>query len=124
MTAQILCGRLGYSTLSSASSFEVAVAGGEPVSSQTILLATGVRSRTQLAEEAGLKTKRGGIVTDSSMRTSVAEIFAVGEITFAMNEAAGSRQKVEHWGDALNHGRVAGTALAGSEAVWKEAPGF
>ena len=124
MTAQILCGRLGYSTLSSASSFEVAVAGGEPVSSQTILLATGVRSRTQLAEEAGLKTKRGGIVTDSSMRTSVAEIFAVGEITFAMNEAAGSRQKVEHWGDAHNHGRVAGTALAGSEAVWKEAPGF
>jgi NADPH-dependent 2,4-dienoyl-CoA reductase/sulfur reductase-like enzyme len=124
MSAQILCGRLGYSTRSRASSFEVAVAGGEPVSSQTILLATGVRSRTQLAEEAGLKTKRGGTVTDSSMRTSVAEIFAVGEITFAMNEAAGSRQKVEHWGDALNHGRVAGTVLAGSEAIWKQVPGF
>ena len=104
--------------------FEVAVTGGEPVSSQTILLATGVRSRTQLAEEAGLEMKSGGIVTDSSMRTSVSEIFAVGDIAFAMNEAAGSRQKVEHWGDALNHGRVAGTVLAGSEAVWKEAPGF
>jgi NADPH-dependent 2,4-dienoyl-CoA reductase/sulfur reductase-like enzyme len=58
------------------------------------------------------------------MRTSVSEIFAVRDITLAMNEAAGSRQKVEYWGDALNHGRVAGTALAGSEAVWKEAPGF
>ena len=104
--------------------FEVAVASGEPVSGQTVLLAAGVRPRTQLAEEAGLEMERGGIVTDSSMRTSAPGILAVGDIAFAMNESAGSRQKVEHWGDALEHGRVAGTVLAGGEAVWKEAPGF
>jgi NAD(P)H-nitrite reductase large subunit len=104
--------------------FEVAVASGEPVSGQTVLLAAGVRPRTQLAEEAGLEMERGGVVTDSSMRTSAPGIFAVGDIAFAMNEAAGSRQKVEHWGDALEHGRVAGTVLAGGEAIWKEAPGF
>ena len=104
--------------------FEVAVAGGEPVSGQTVLLAAGVRPRIRLAEEAGLEMERGGVVTDSSMRTSAPGIFAVGDIAFAMNESAGSRQKVEHWGDALEHGRVAGTVLAGGEAVWKEAPGF
>lgn len=104
--------------------FEVAVASGEPVSGQTVLLAAGVRPRTRLAEEAGLEMKRGGVVTDSSMRTSAPGIFAVGDIAFAMNEAAGSRQKVEHWGDAIEHGRVAGTVLAGGEAVWREAPGF
>ena len=104
--------------------FEVAVASGEPVSGQTVLLAAGVRPRTRLAEEAGLEMKRGGVVTDSSMRTSAPGIFAVGDIAFAMNEAAGSRQKVEHWGEAIEHGRVAGTVLAGGEAVWREAPGF
>ncbi|HEY6691047.1 MAG TPA: FAD-dependent oxidoreductase [Rubrobacter sp.] len=104
--------------------FEVTVASGEPVSGQTVLLAAGVRPRTRLAEEAGLEMKRGGVVTDSSMRTSAPGIFAVGDIAFAMNEAAGSRQKVEHWGDAIEHGRVAGTVLAGGEAVWREAPGF
>jgi 3-phenylpropionate/trans-cinnamate dioxygenase ferredoxin reductase component len=104
--------------------FEVAVASGEPVSGQTVLLAAGVRPRTRLAEEAGLEMKRGGVITDSSMRTSAPGIFAVGDIAFAMNEAAGSRQKVEHWGDALEHGRVAGTVLVGGEAVWREAPGF
>ena len=104
--------------------FEVAVAGGEPVSGQTVLLAAGVKPRTRLAEEAGLEMEKGGVVTDSSMRTSAPGIFAVGDIAFAMNEAAGSRQKVEHWGDALEHGRVAGTVLAGGEAIWKEAPGF
>ena len=104
--------------------FEVAVAGGDSILGQTVLLAAGVRPRTRLAEEAGLEIEKGGVVTDSSMRTSAPGIFAVGDIAFATNKAAGSRQKVEHWGDALNHGRVAGTVLAGSEAVWKEAPGF
>ena len=104
--------------------FEVAVASGEPVSGQTVLLAAGVRPRTRLAEEAGLEMKRGGVITDSSMRTSAPGIFAVGDIAFAMNESAGSRQKVEHWGDALELGRVAGAVLAGGEAVWREAPGF
>ena len=104
--------------------FEVAVSDGDSIVGQTILLATGVRPRIKLAEDAGLETEEGGIVTDSSMRTSAPRIFAVGDIAFAMNEAAGSHQKVEHWGDALNHGRVAGTVLAGGEAAWKEAPGF
>ena len=104
--------------------FEVAVADRDSIRGQTVLLAAGVRPRTRLAEETGLEMERGGIVTDSSMRTSAPGIFAVGDIAFAMNEAAGSRQKVEHWGDALNHGRIAGTVLAGGEAVWQEAPGF
>ena len=105
------------------SGFEV-VASGESVSGETVLLAAGVRPRIRLAEEAGLEIERGGVVTDSSMRTSAPGIFAVGDITFAMNEAAGGRQKVEHWGDALEHGRIAGTVLAGGEAVWTMAPGF
>lgn len=104
--------------------FEVVVEGGENVSTETVLFGTGVRPRTGLAEAAGLEIEDGGVVTDSSMRTSAPGIFAVGDIVFAMNEAAGSRQKVEHWGDALNHGRVAGTVLAGGEADWREAPGF
>jgi 3-phenylpropionate/trans-cinnamate dioxygenase ferredoxin reductase component len=104
--------------------FEVAAAGGDSILGQTVLLAAGVTPRTRLAEDAGLEIERGGVVTDSSMRTSATAIFAVGDIAFAMNEAAGSRQKVEHWGDALNHGRIAGTVLAGGEAAWREAPGF
>lgn len=104
--------------------FEVIVGGGENFFAETVLFGTGVKPRTEIAEAAGLEIERDGVVTDSSMRTSAPGIFAVGDIVFAMNEAAGSRQKVEHWGDALNHGRVAGTVLAGGEATWREAPGF
>jgi len=104
--------------------FKVAVAGGASIFGRTVLLAAGVRPRTGLAEEADLEMGNDGVVTDSSMRTSAPGILAVGDIAFAMNEAAGICQKVEHWGDALNHGRVAGTVLAGGEAAWSEAPGF
>jgi 3-phenylpropionate/trans-cinnamate dioxygenase ferredoxin reductase subunit len=104
--------------------FELLVEGGEAITTETILFGTGVRARTRLAEEAGLEIEEGAVVTDSSMRTSAPGILAVGDIAFAMNESAGSRQKVEHWGDALNHGQIAGTVLAGGEAAWRDAPGF
>lgn len=104
-------------------SFELAGEGGEIINAETILLATSVAPRTQLAEEAGLEVTEG-VVADSSMRTSAPGIFAVGDIAYAMNEAAGRHQKVEHWGDALNHGQIAGTVLAGGEAVWDMPPGF
>lgn len=104
--------------------FEVAVEGGNSISTETILFGAGVSPRTRLAEEAGLEMIEGGVVTDSSMRTSAPGIFAVGDIAYAYNEAAGGYQRVEHWGDALNHGSIAGAVLAGGEAVWDMAPGF
>jgi 3-phenylpropionate/trans-cinnamate dioxygenase ferredoxin reductase subunit len=106
------------------SGFEIGIEGGETISTETVLFGTGVTPRTRLAEEAGLEIAEGGIVTDSSMRTSAPGIFAVGDIAYAYNEAAGGHQKVEHWGDALNHGQIAGAVLAGGEAVWDMAPGF
>ena len=105
--------------------YEVGIKGGNGVSAETVLFGTGVRPRTEIAEKAGLEIVDGsGIVSDSSMRTSAPGVFAVGDISFAYNEAAGRRLHVEHWGEALNHGKVAGTVIAGGEAVWSVAPGF
>jgi 3-phenylpropionate/trans-cinnamate dioxygenase ferredoxin reductase subunit len=96
---------------------------GETVETGTVLFATGVRPRIRLAAEAGLEVDHG-IITDSSMRTSAPGILAVGDIAQAYNEAAGRHLSVEHWGDALEHGRIAGTVISGGEAVWSMAPGF
>jgi 3-phenylpropionate/trans-cinnamate dioxygenase ferredoxin reductase component len=96
---------------------------GDTLDTRTVLFATGVRPRIQLAAEAGLEVGHG-IITDSSMRTSAWGIYAVGDIAQAYNESAGRHLSVEHWGDALEHGRIAGTVLAGGEAVWSRIPGF
>ncbi len=103
--------------------YAVSLEDGDSVDAQTVLFGTGVAPRTGLAEEAGLEVD-GGVVTDSSMRTSAPGVFAVGDIARAYNESAGRHLSVEHWGDALEHGRIAGTVLAGSEAAWSMAPGF
>lgn len=106
-----------------ADGFTVVTGDGE-VSGSPVLFGVGVKARTKLAEDAGLEIESGGIVTDSSMRTSAPSVFAVGDISFAYNEAAGRHLHVEHWGEALNHGQVAGTVISGGEAEWNVAPGF
>jgi NADPH-dependent 2,4-dienoyl-CoA reductase/sulfur reductase-like enzyme len=102
---------------------EVSVDDGDRIAAGTVVFGTGVSPRTELAETAGLAVDRG-IVTDSAMRTSGTGVFAVGDVAQAFNESAGRRLSVEHWGDALEHGRVAGTVIAGGEAAWSMAPGF
>jgi 3-phenylpropionate/trans-cinnamate dioxygenase ferredoxin reductase component len=101
----------------------VSLGDGVTVETGTVLFATGVAPCIRLASEAGLEVDHG-IITDSSMRTSAPGIFAVGDIAQAYNEAAGRHLSVEHWGDAQEHGRIAGTVISGGEAVWSMAPGF
>jgi NADPH-dependent 2,4-dienoyl-CoA reductase/sulfur reductase-like enzyme len=104
--------------------FEVALAGGERLAAGAVLLGTGASARLKIAEEAGLTVESGGILTDSSMRTEATGVYAVGDISYAYNPSAGRRLHVEHWGEALNMGGVAGTVMAGGEARWDTAPGF
>jgi 3-phenylpropionate/trans-cinnamate dioxygenase ferredoxin reductase component len=118
--------RLGASLQSirrSDDGYELTVEDGETVAAGTVLFGTGVAPRSGLAEAAGLEVD-GGVITDSSMRTSAPGIFAVGDIARAYNESAGRHLSVEHWGDALEHGRIAGTVISGGEAAWGMAPGF
>ena len=103
--------------------YELSLKGAGTISAGTVLFGTGVAPRTGIAEEAGLEVD-GGVVTDSSMRTSAPGVYAVGDIARAYNESAGRHLSVEHWGDALEHGRIAGTVISGGEAAWDMAPGF
>jgi len=104
---------------------------GSCVRGACVVLGMGVSPRVQLAERAGLQVRDGAICADSSMRArrlaseaGAASVFAVGDVAWAHNERAGRALRVEHWGDALEHGKVAGRALAGEDARWEGVPGF
>jgi len=102
-------------------------AGGLEVRPDVVLIALGIERNVELAHAAGLHLEDGAIRTDSSMRTSDPRVFAVGDVAAAMNVPAGRHLLVEHWGEALNHGAIAGAAIAGAtgdEASWTTAPGF
>ncbi len=99
--------RLG-APVESVGSGSVRVAGAPPIGADLVLFAVGVRPRAELAEAAGLEVRDGRIVTDERMRTSAPGIYAAGDVALARNAAAGRHLPVEHWGEALNQGEVAG----------------
>jgi len=99
---------------------------GRRLQADGVVLGTGVRPRAELAEQAGLALSDGAIAVDARMRArnSGASVLAVGDVACAHNAVAGRRLRVEHWGDALAHGEVAGRTLAGEDASWSSVPGF
>ena len=100
---------------------------GAPVEAAVVVMATGVRPRVELAEAAGLRLGEGGraIAADAALRTTADHVFAAGDVCEAQHPVAGRPLRVEHWGDALAQGQVAGRRMAGdTEAVWDGVPGF
>ena len=89
-----------------------------------VMMAAGVAPRSELAAAAGLKLEGGAVPTDTAMRTAMPGLLAAGDVCFAENAAAGRRLRVEHWGDALGQGKVAGANAAGAERSWDDVPGF
>jgi NAD(P)H-nitrite reductase large subunit len=88
-----------------------------------VLLALGVDRNDGLAAAAGFAVE-DGVQVDASMTTADPRVLAAGDVAFAFNTPAGRRLRVEHWGEALNMGEVAGKTMAGAAAEWSVAPGF
>jgi NADPH-dependent 2,4-dienoyl-CoA reductase/sulfur reductase-like enzyme len=89
-----------------------------------VVMAAGVAPRGELAAACGLELQAGAIPVDAAMRTRTEGLLAAGDVAFAFNLTAGRALRVEHWGDALGQGAVAGRTAAGAEAAWDAVPGF
>lgn len=102
----------------------VALEDGTTVAADLVLAATGVKPNATLAESAGITLQNGRIPVGPDMRTAVDGVWAAGDVAFAVNVDAGRALAVEHWGDAMDQGEVAGSTAAGDEAKWTGVPGF
>ena len=89
-----------------------------------VVMATGVAPRSELAAQAGMELDSGAIPVSSAMRTARDGLLAAGDVCLAENLAAGRALRVEHWGDALGQGTIAGQTAAGIDAGWDDVPGF
>jgi 3-phenylpropionate/trans-cinnamate dioxygenase ferredoxin reductase subunit len=89
-----------------------------------VVMATGVAPRAELAALAGLELEAGAIPADAQMATGLPDVFAAGDVALAVNTTAGRRVHIEHWGDAIAQGDLAGRVAAGSTARWADVPGF
>ncbi len=97
---------------------------GQKIQADLVVIAGGVTPNVALAVAAGLEIGEGRVQVDERMQTSAAGIYAAGDIAYAYNSSAGRHLSVEHWGDAVTMGEIAGRNAAGGNASWTTAPGF
>ncbi|MBR3397109.1 MAG: FAD-dependent oxidoreductase [Lachnospiraceae bacterium] len=87
---------------------------GEVLPADLVIVSAGIRPRTELAENAGLRIGiTGGIVVDERMQTSDPDIFAAGDATESWHRVSGAKVRLALASNANRQGRVAGDNAAG-----------
>ena len=116
--------RLGVDVEAIEGARRVRLAGGPSAEGDLVLVAGGVEPAGAIAQAAGLAVEGSRVRVDAHMRASRPGVLAAGDVAFAFNAAVGRHLVVEHWGEALAMGAVAGQTAAGQEASWAGVPGF
>jgi 3-phenylpropionate/trans-cinnamate dioxygenase ferredoxin reductase component len=96
---------------------------GSEVPADLVIVGVGIRPNVDLAEAAGLAVDNG-IVTDEYLQTSDPDVYAAGDVASFMSPLVGERIRVEHWANALNGGKAAGSSMAGKGQPYDRVPYF
>ncbi len=94
---------------------------GERLPCDLVVVGIGMQPNLELAQAAGLDTGQG-IRVDAQLRTSVADIFAAGDV--CEFRLGGVYQRQETWRNAEAQGRHAALNLLGRELPFEALPGF
>lgn len=98
---------------------EGAVFGDEEIKADMIIMATGVRPETRLAEMAGCKLGRWAIEVNQKMQTSVPNIYAVGDCVEVYDAITGHTTQSPLGSTAVRQAKVAAKNIAGIPSEFK-----
>lgn len=85
---------------------------GAEVSFDVLILAVGVKANTALVKDSGGDVNRG-IIVDERMKTSIPDVYAVGDCAEGLDFSFGSRRVLAILPNAVMGGRCAGINMAG-----------
>ena len=103
---------------------EITLNSGNKIDADLVILSIGVRPNSKLAKDSGLKINdRGGIIVDSTLKTSDEDIYAVGDVIEVEDFVNGGKTMVPLAGPANKQGRIAANNIAGINDVYKGTQG-
>ncbi|MHC1770585.1 MAG: DsrE/DsrF/DrsH-like family protein [Flexilinea sp.] len=108
----------------SGETINIKLSSGKQLSTRLVILSIGIRPNSELARAAGLELNaHGGIMVDSTLRTSDPDIFAVGDVIEVEDFIDKSRTMIPLAGPANKQGRIAANNIAGEEEQYNGTQG-
>lgn len=96
---------------------------GETIPCNMVVMAVGVEPESKLAEDAGIATSKGAIITDERMQTSVKDVYAVGDNCLTFSGINKTPISVTLATTAFRQAIVAGVNAAGGDMTYDGAFG-
>ncbi|HZK53304.1 MAG TPA: FAD-dependent oxidoreductase [Desulfosporosinus sp.] len=98
----------------------VVLSDGQSLSAEMVIMATGVRPNTKLAQNIGITLgKTGAIQVDEQMKTNVQDIYACGDCIETFSAITGKPVYRPLGSTANKTGRIAGDALTGGNLTYR-----
>jgi NADPH-dependent 2,4-dienoyl-CoA reductase/sulfur reductase-like enzyme/rhodanese-related sulfurtransferase len=99
---------------------EVLLNSGERLMADMIVLAIGVRPDTEFAKKSGIAVNsRGAIIVDEHMRTTIPDIYAVGDAVETTDYVSNRKVTVPLAGPANRQGRIVADNICGIQSTYK-----
>jgi NADPH-dependent 2,4-dienoyl-CoA reductase/sulfur reductase-like enzyme len=103
----------------------VQLADGGSVPADCVVVGIGVRPATAWLADSRIELgERGHVIVDSGLRSSLADVVAVGDCAAWESQLYGKRLNVEHWDNALRAPAVAAANLLSGDERYDPVPYF
>ena len=97
----------------------VVTAGGTSIECDFAVLGLGVEPVVDWLQESGVDLD-DGVAVDELCRSSAKGVFAAGDVANHAHPVFGRRVRVEHWQNAIDHGRAAALSMMGKGTPYRE----